>query len=105
LFKHDAIAVYFTPTTPHLVCWEHLNGLDSDCLDFRANPKFQEEEPCSPEGYYWYNGELREIRTSQLTSEQKLEILDTHPFFTGQCPSCVHEFDRANLPMIHARLF
>jgi hypothetical protein len=86
---------------PHLVCAEHPNGVDSDCLDFRVNPKFQEEELWSPDGYYWYNGELLENRRSQLTTEQKLEILDAHPFFTGQCPNCGHEFDRANLPMIH----
>jgi hypothetical protein len=91
LYAHD----------PHLVCAEHPNGVDSDCLDFRVNPKFQEEELWSPDGYYWYNGELLENRRSQLTNEQKLEILDNHPFFTGQCPSCGYEFDRANLPIIH----
>ena len=87
--------------SPYLVCSVHPNGVDSDCLDFRADPKIQEEEQWSPQGYFWYNGELREIRTSQLTSQQKLEILDTHPFFTGQCPNCGHQFNRCNIPMIH----
>jgi hypothetical protein len=89
---------------PHLVCADHPNGVDGDCPDFRVNPKFQDEEIWNPEGYYWYNGELLENRPSQLTTEQRLDILNTHPLFTGQCPSCGHEFDRGNLPMIHARL-
>ena len=86
---------------PHLVCAEHPEGVDSDCLDFGVNSKFQEEELWSPDGYYWYNGELLENRVSKLTTEQKLEILNTYPLFTGQCLNCGHEFDRANLPMIH----
>ncbi len=102
LVKRDRCLFY--AHDPHLVCAEHPEGVDSDCLDFRVNPKFQEEKLWSPDGYYWYNGELLENRPSQLTNEQKLEVLDTHPFFSGQCPSCGHEFDRANLPMIHARL-
>ena len=66
---------------PHLICADHPNGVDSDCLDFRADPKIQEEELWTPEGYYWYGGELLENRPSQLTNEQRLEILNTHPLF------------------------
>jgi hypothetical protein len=53
---------------PHLVCWQHPEGVTSDCLDFRADPELQEEEQWSPEGYFWYDGELRKIRTSQSKS-------------------------------------
>jgi hypothetical protein len=64
---------------------------------FRNNG--QQEELWSPEGYYWYGDKLLEHRPSQLTPEQQLEILDTHPLFTGKCPSGGHEFE--NYPPIH----
>ena len=35
----------------------------------------------------------------RLTPEQRLEILETHPLFTGKCPQCGHEF--ADYPLIH----
>lgn len=86
---------------PHLVCAVHPDGVDSDrCLDFRPDPNFKEEEQWAPEGYSYYDGQL--VRNqSRYTSEEQLEILETHPFFTGVCPQCGHEFDRNNPPLIH----
>ncbi len=87
---------------PHLVCAIHPNGVHGKCLDFRQDPKQAgEEEQWSPDGYYWYDGELFPVRQSTLTQEEQLQILDTHPIFTGKCPQCGHEFDRNNLPLIH----
>ena len=69
------------------------------CLDFRPDPNFTEEEQWSPEGYSWYDDELIPNRPSRYTSEEQLEILDTHPFFTGVCPQCRHKFEQDNLPV------
>ncbi len=91
---------------PHLVCYKvcgvHPSGIATEaCIDFRPDPNFKEEEQWSPEGYSWYDGELIPNRPSRYTSEEQLEILDNHPFFTGVCPQCGHEFDQNNPPAVH----
>jgi predicted RNA-binding Zn-ribbon protein involved in translation (DUF1610 family) len=63
--------------------------------------KIEPEEQCSPEGYSWYSDHLITNRPSRYTQEQQLAILDSHPFFTGVCPSCGHEFERQNQPKVH----
>jgi hypothetical protein len=79
---------------PYLVCAVHPEGVETDkCPDFRLDQNMAEEELWSPEGYYWYDGELIPISSSRLTKEEKLEILDTHPFFTGICPNCGQKLD------------
>ncbi len=35
----------------------------------------------------------------RYTREEQLEILNTHPFFTGICPQCRHKFEQDNLPV------
>ena len=40
-------------------------------------------------------------KPSRYTAEEKLEILDNHPFFTGICPECGYEFDKSNPPLVH----
>ena len=50
---------------------------------------------------FWYNGELIPYKPSRYTPEEQLEILDTHPFFTGVCPKCGHQFDKNNPPVVH----
>ena len=87
---------------PHLVCAVHPSGVEGDrCLDFRLDPNFKAEEQWAPEGYSWYDGELIPNRPSRYTAEEQLEILDNHPFFTGVCPQCGHEFDKSNPPLVH----
>ena len=82
---------------PHLICAIHPGGVENDCLDFRDNGR--EAELWSPQGYVWYGDNLQAVGRSRLTNEQRLEILDTHPLFTGKCPSCGHKFE--NYPLIH----
>ena len=85
---------------PQLVCGVHPFGVDTDsCLDFRPDPNIQEEEQWSPSGYSWYGDELIPNKPSRYTSEEQLEILDNHPFFTGVCPECRHKFDKDNPPV------
>ena len=80
---------------PHLVCAVHPEGVETDkCLDFRPDPKAQIEKQWSPQGYSWYGDELIANRPSRHNQSEQLEILDNHPFFTGVCPQCRHEFNQ-----------
>ena len=36
----------------------------------------------------FYNGDRIAPITDRLTIEQKLELLESHPIFTGRCPNC-----------------
>jgi hypothetical protein len=59
-------------------------GVEGKCLDFRPDPNSQnnDDQQWSPEGYYWWDGELYPIRKPTLTTEKQLEILDSHPLAT-----------------------
>ncbi|AOX01277.1 hypothetical protein BJP34_19180 [Moorena producens PAL-8-15-08-1] len=46
-------------------------------------------------------GELIKNPTRKLTPQQQLEILNTHPFFTGKCPECGYNYDKNNPPAVH----
>ena len=89
---------------PYLVCAVHPNGIDGDCeasrrhrcIDFRPDPNAKIEEQWSPQGYSWYGDELISDRPSRHSQAEQIEILDNHPFFTGVCPQCRHEFNRDN---------
>jgi hypothetical protein len=99
----DCDRCQFYAHDPHLVCAVHPQGVEGKCLDFRQdlNSQVGKDEQWSPEGYYWWDGELYPNRPVTLTPGEQLEILDSHPFFTGLCPKCGFEFDRNNLPLIH----
>jgi len=74
---------------PHLVCAVHPTGPNDDtCPDFRKDPNTASEELWEPEGASYYNGELILQPRQRWTLEQQLELLDTHPLFTGRCPQC-----------------
>ena len=86
---------------PYLVCAVHPDGVDSDrCLDFRPNPNAQMEEQWTSEGSSWYGDELIPDRPrcgqalSRYSQLEQNQILDNHPFFSGVCPQCRHEFNR-----------
>ena len=68
----------------YLVCGIHPAGLtETHCLDFA-----QVTEQYEPLGGAYYAGELVLQPTHYLTTAERLEILETHPFFTGVCPEC-----------------
>jgi hypothetical protein len=68
----------------HLVCGIHPSGPEqSPCLDF-AEAIGQWE----PLGAGYYDGELILQPEHYLSTEERLEILDTHPLFTGVYPKC-----------------
>jgi hypothetical protein len=67
-----------------LVCAMHPSGPEQDpCPDFT-----EVTEQFEPLGGAYYNGELVLQPAHYLTTAERLEILDTHPFFTGVCPEC-----------------
>ena len=93
--------LFYSPS-PYLVCGVHPEGVEGDsCIDFRPDPKKEPEEKWSPQGYSWYGDELIANRPSRYSQTEHLEILDTHPLFTGRCPECGYEFERENPPRVH----
>lgn len=113
----------------HIVCAIHPSGPEEDnCLDFRPDPDLEgkrfvdflslrerrDNEPYSnpfdpdsegelwePEGASYYNGELILQPVLRWTREEQMDLLDTHPMFTGKCPQCNAEFDRDYTARVH----
>jgi hypothetical protein len=70
--------------TDFLVCGIHPSGPTEDpCPDFA-----EVSEQYEPLGGAYYAGELVLQPTHYLTTAERLEIIETHPFFTGVCPNC-----------------
>ncbi|MGM3309659.1 hypothetical protein ACSQ6I_27375 [Anabaena sp. WFMT] len=84
---------------PYIICAVHPSGVESDsCIDFKEDPSA--EELWQPDGASYYNGELI-LQPSQLTTDQQLEALSTHPMFTGSCPQCGAFFNRDYILRVH----
>lgn len=104
---------HFYAHSSDFVCAVHPFGVDSDgCLDFRPNPDIEPEELWTPQGVEFINGELvikrdqfryscAEPVDDYLTVQEKLEILETHPFFTGRCPNCEMPYPEFDTPPVH----
>ncbi|NJM67019.1 MAG: hypothetical protein HC851_15785 [Acaryochloris sp. RU_4_1] len=74
-----------------LVCAIHPFGPNQNpCPDFA-----EVIEDWQPVGGAYYNGELIRDWPEFLTTVERLEILETHPFFTGKCPRCGASFGDA----------
>jgi hypothetical protein len=96
-----------------LVCAVHPFGVQANsCLDFRPNPNLEPEGIWTPEGVEFVDGELifnreqfsydgSELLNDYLTSQEKIELLDYHPMFTGRCPNCEMPFDMNQPPSVH----
>ncbi|NJM67638.1 MAG: hypothetical protein HC851_19185 [Acaryochloris sp. RU_4_1] len=48
----------------------------------------------------FYNGDPIAPITNHLTPEQKLELLDSHPIFTGRCPNCERPIRETTPPRV-----
>ncbi len=48
-----------------------------------------------------YDGEPVPMPRQRFTLEEKLELLDYHPLFTGRCPHCEMPFEVKNPPSVH----
>jgi hypothetical protein len=84
-----------------LHCTIHPSGVkEESCQDFRSDPQAEQRqaqflkldwvtgEECQPEGASYYAGELIIDAVQRFNREQRLEMLDWHPVFTGRCPDC-----------------
>lgn len=54
------------------------------------------DEPPETVGASYYAGELVLNPQRHLSRQKQLELLETHPLFTGRCPKCGHELDEQN---------
>ncbi|MBD2629629.1 hypothetical protein [Trichormus variabilis] len=91
----------FYSHNPHLICAVYPSGVEgNNCLDFREDPNAETEELWQPDGATYYNEELI-FQPPMLTPEQQIEILNTHPMFTGFCPQCGAEFERDYISRVH----
>ncbi|MGR3279426.1 hypothetical protein ACSYAD_30630 [Acaryochloris marina NIES-2412] len=49
----------------------------------------------------FYNGTPIAPPSNHLTTEQKLDLLDWHPVFTGRCPNCERPIRETTPPLGH----
>jgi predicted RNA-binding Zn-ribbon protein involved in translation (DUF1610 family) len=95
---------HFYAHNPHLVCTIHPTGVaGATCLDFRPN-QYQKGNPMewwAPVGASYYGDELVITPLQRLTNEQRLELLDAHPLFTGRCPHCEMPIRRTEPARVH----
>ncbi|ASC73670.1 hypothetical protein XM38_046420 [Halomicronema hongdechloris C2206] len=98
----------FYSHTLYLVCANHPKGVETPtCPDFVPDSLRSEEEslafyePWQPEDASYYADELILDPIQRLTNAQRLELLDTHPLFTGRCPKCESPIPQTDPPRIH----
>ena len=49
----------------------------------------------------YYSGDPISPITDRLTLEQKLDLMDWHPIFTGRCPNCETPMLETQPPRVH----
>jgi hypothetical protein len=103
----------FYAYSAYLVCAEHPFGIEGDrCQTYapNSNPVPPEDDPLNfyapleqwrPLGAAYYGGELIYDPVKQLMDAQRLELLDTHPMFTGRCPECEMPLLQTDPPRVH----
>jgi len=92
-----------------LVCALHTDGVEGDsCSDFELDLTIPDKEAMAwygeqwqPEGASYYGGELILEPVQRVTMEQRLELLDNHPLFTGRCPNCEMAIRQTEPTRIH----
>lgn len=77
---------------------ENFTSTESFSNPFDLEP---EEALWEPEGVSYYAGELVLQPQQHWTRDKQLELLDTHPMFSGCCPECGYQFSKDNLPQVH----
>lgn len=77
---------------------EHLHSSELFSNPFDLEP---DEQLWEPDSATYYAGELILQPKQRWTPEEQLELLDTHPIFTGCCPACKRQFPRYDRPPVH----
>ncbi len=82
----------------YMVCGVHPCGVEGDsCPDFSPAPDAVTvpDEPLAwygdqwqPEGASYYGGELILDPVRVRSLDEQVQLLDSHPLFTGRCPGC-----------------
>jgi hypothetical protein len=89
----------------YLSCTVHPTGpAPNGCLDFAPNAAAAVEEKDKlwfPDRSGWYAGGPVPTPSFTLTIQEQLDLLESHPRFTGCCPQCGWEYDPGNLPAVH----
>ena len=75
-----------------------LNSSESFSNAFDLEP---DEELWKPEGISYYAGELVLQSQQHWTRDEQLELLETHPIFTGRCPDCHRPFPQDAKAPVH----
>ncbi|WP_299406742.1 hypothetical protein [Acaryochloris sp. IP29b_bin.148] len=72
----------------YLVCAIHPSGpAQNPCPDFA-----EVNEDWEPVGARYEDDELNKDWAGYLTSSERIEVLESHPYFTGICPKCGESF-------------
>jgi predicted RNA-binding Zn-ribbon protein involved in translation (DUF1610 family) len=93
----------------HLLCAVHPAGSPEDsCPDFEADPELEGKRFVDflglqrpPEAPSCYNGQLVLQPRQRWTQEEQLQLLETHPLFTGRCPECGARIERDYSARVH----
>ena len=85
-----------------LVCGVYPYGpIGDECPDYAPVTGAIAEQQWEPLGARYYNDELILDWPNYLTTEERLELLDTHPLFTGRCPNCEMPITETTPPRVH----
>ena len=80
-------------TEGFLVCAMHPTGpIQDPCSDFA-----EVIEGWEPLGGVYENGELAKDWAGYLTTSERSELLENHPYFTGVCPKYGESFGNSRL--------
>lgn len=100
---------HFCAHSPHLLCAIHPVGVTGEtCLDYRPGTDddpvlafYEPLEQWQPLGAVRYGDELVLDPVKKLTEAQQLELLNTHPLFTGRCPNCEKPMQQTESRRVH----
>ena len=94
-----------------MVCGVHPCGVEGDhCTDFSPAPAAVTvpDDPLAwysdqwhPEGASYYGDELILEPVQGRSQDEQMELLDTHPLFTGRCPNCEMPLLQTDPPRVH----
>lgn len=80
---------------------QQRRGLDSNEPFHNPCGTSQHEQLWEPEGASYYAGELIVQPRQRWTREEQLQLLNTHPMFTGRCPQCGSEYEQDYRAVVH----
>ena len=87
--------------SPYLICAEHPTGVEGEhCPDFELDLEIPDDEATAWYGEQWQS-QWASYYSDELVLVQRLELLDSHPLFTGRCPNCEMPLLQTDPPRVH----